>query len=142
MWRYSPSGLVCTLLLAAGCADNDTDERGAHRGRDTLEGRGIAAGYLFPRPIDPARAVNKDLVRQWLRQAERLAELEPQQGSAWHAYRRGWATARKHLPLADIAAAGGWKGTEALQRCYLHADDETMLAVVMSGTQLREVRKA
>jgi hypothetical protein len=44
--------------------------------------------------------------------------------------------------LADIAAAGGWKGTEALQRCYLHADDETMLAVVMSGTQLREVRKA
>jgi integrase len=108
----------------------------------TLEGRGIAAGYLFPSPIDPARAVNKDLVRQWLRQAERLAELEPQQGSAWHAYRRGWATARKHLPLADIAAAGGWKGTEALQRCYLHADDETMLAVVMSGTQLREVRKA
>ena len=63
----------------------------------TLEGRGIAAGYLFPSPIDPARAVNKDLVRQWLRQAERLAELEPQQGSAWHAYRRGWATARKHL---------------------------------------------
>ena len=108
----------------------------------TLEGRGIAAGYLFPSPIDPARPVNKDLVRQWLRQAERLAELEPQQGSAWHAYRRGWATARKHLPLADIAAAGGWKGTEALQRCYLHADDETMLAVVMSGTQLREVRKA
>lgn len=31
----------------------------------TLEGRGIAAGYLFPSPIDPARAVNKDLVRQW-----------------------------------------------------------------------------
>jgi integrase len=108
----------------------------------TLEGRGIAAGYLFPSPIDPARAVNKDLVRQWLRQAERLAELEPQQGSAWHAYRRGWATARKHLPLPDIAVAGGWKGTEALQRCYLHADDETMLAVVMSGTQLREVRTA
>jgi integrase len=108
----------------------------------TLEGRGIAAGYLFPSPINPARPVNKDLVRQWLRQAERLAELDPQQGSAWHAYRRGWATARKHLPLADIAAAGGWKGTEALQRCYLHADDETMLAVVMSGAQLREVRKA
>lgn len=45
-------------------------------------------------------------------------------------------------PLADIAAAGGWKGTEALQRCYLHADEETMLAVVMSGAQLSEVRKA
>jgi hypothetical protein len=23
MWRYSPSGLVCTLLMAAGCADDD-----------------------------------------------------------------------------------------------------------------------
>lgn len=102
----------------------------------TLEGRGIAAGCLFPCLIDSTRPVNKDLVRQWLRQAERLAKLEPQQGSAWHAYRRGWATARKHLPLPDLAAAGGWKGTEALQRCYLHADDETMLAVVMSGAEL------
>jgi hypothetical protein len=71
-----------------------------------------------------------------------LAKLEPQQGSAWHAYRRGWATARKHLPLADLAAAGGWKGTEALQRCYLQADDATMLSVVMGGAALREVRKA
>lgn len=108
----------------------------------TLEDRGIASGYLFPCPIDPGRPVNKDLVRQWLRQAERLAKLEPQQGSAWHAYRRGWAPARKHLPLPDIAAAGGWKGTEALQRCYLHADEDTMLTVVMSGAQLRETRKA
>ena len=79
---------------------------------------------------------------KWLRKAERLAEIEPQEGSAWHAYRRGWATARKHLPLADLAAAGGWKGTEALQRCYLHADDATMLSVVMSGAELREARKA
>ncbi|MGH7498602.1 MAG: tyrosine-type recombinase/integrase [Gemmatimonadales bacterium] len=108
----------------------------------TLEERGIASGYLFPSPIDATRPVTKDLVRQWLRQAERLAKLEAQQGSAWHAYRRGWATARKHLPLPDLAAAGGWKGTEALQRCYLHADEATMLDVVMSGAQLREVRKA
>ena len=107
-----------------------------------LEARGLAAGYLFPSPVDPARPVTKDRARHWLRQAERLAKLEPQQGSAWHAYRRGWATARKHLPLADLAAAGGWKGTEALQRCYLQADDATMLSVVMGGAALREVRKA
>jgi hypothetical protein len=44
--------------------------------------------------------------------------------------------------VAGLAAAGGWTGTEALHRCYLHADDETMLAVVVSGAQLREVRKA
>jgi integrase len=63
-----------------------------------LDERGLASGYLFPSPIDAARPVTKDLAREWLRQAERLAKLEPQQGSAWHAYRRGWATARKHLP--------------------------------------------
>jgi len=55
-------------------------------------------------------------------------------------YRRAWATARKHLPLPDVAVAGGWKGTEALQRCYL--DEQTMLKVVLSGAQLREVKKA
>jgi hypothetical protein len=45
-------------------------------------------------------------------------------------------------PIADLAAAGGWKGTEALQRCYLHADDATMLAVVLGGADLREKWKA
>jgi hypothetical protein len=30
----------------------------------------------------------------------------------------------------------------ALQRCYLHAGEETMLAVVMSGARLHEARKA
>jgi hypothetical protein len=80
--------------------------------------------------------------RKWLRKAEVIAKLEPQEDSAFHAYRRGWATARKHLPLPDVAAAGGWSGTEALQRCYLHSDEQTMLTVVLSGAQLREVKKA
>lgn len=81
-------------------------------------------------------------VRRWLLEAEKLAKLPKQRGASFHAYRRAWATARKHLPLADVAAAGGWKGTEALQRCYLHADEQTMLTVVLSGAQLREVKKA
>jgi hypothetical protein len=53
------------------------------------------------------------------------------EGSAFHAYRRAWATARKHLPLKDVAAAGGWKSTETLLRCYTQTDEETILAVVM-----------
>jgi hypothetical protein len=54
----------------------------------------------------------------------------------------GWATARKQLPLADVAAAGGRKGTVALQRSYLHAGEHTMLTVVLSGAELRDVKKA
>ena len=106
------------------------------------EERGIQRGYLFPRPTSSERPVNKALARKWRRRAEAIAKLEPQEGSAFHAYRRGWATARKHLPLPDVAAAGGWSGTEALQRCYLHADEQTMLTVVLSGAQLREVKQA
>ena len=78
--------------------------------------------------------------RAWLLAAERLAGLPKQEGGCWHPYRRGFATSRKHLPLPDVAAAGGWKGTEALQRCYLHADPATMLQVVNSPVELRERR--
>ena len=51
--------------------------------------------------------------------------------SAWKAtLRRKWASERKHLPLVDVAAAGGWKDTQTLVNCYQHADKETMLAVM------------
>lgn len=79
--------------------------------------------------------------RLWLRGAETLAGLEAQEQGCWHPYRRGFATARKHLPLTDLAAAGGWKSTETLTRCYLHPDDDTMLRVVMGGAELRAVRQ-
>lgn len=71
-------------------------------------------------------------------EAEKLAELPKQQGSLWHAFRGGWATARKHLPLTDTAAAGGWACTETLLRCYQQPDDATMLAVVLNAAELRE----
>ena len=74
----------------------------------------------------------------WLRRAEVLAQLSKQRGSLWHAYRRKWATERKHLPDADVAAAGGWKELESLRQCYQQADEATMLEVVLSGGQLRE----
>lgn len=45
-------------------------------------------------------------------------------------FRRGWATARKHLPLPDVAAAGGWeKNSTSLRECYQHADEQTTRAV-------------
>ena len=56
----------------------------------------------------------------------------------WHPYRRKWVTARKHLPVADVAAAGGWKSTLTLTKCYQQADQATMLSVVLGGAQLRE----
>ena len=102
---------------------------------------GIGARYLFPSPTNPDEPVAYERARTWLLEAEQLAELPKQQGSLWHAFRRGWATSRKHLSLKDTAAAGGWTSTETLLRCYQQPDDATMLAVVLGGAELRE-RKA
>jgi hypothetical protein len=40
--------------------------------------------------------------------------------------------------VVDVAAAGGWKSTATIQRCYQQPDEGTMLSVVLGGTELRE----
>ena len=102
---------------------------------------GLGPVYMFPSPTSRTEPVAYERVRTWLLEAEALAELAKLKGSLWHAFRRAWATARKHLPLKDTAAAGGWASTETLVRCYQQPDEETMLAVVLNSAELRE-RKA
>lgn len=101
---------------------------------------GIGSTPLFPCGDDLQKAMSRHMAARWLRTAEKLAELEPQNGSLWHAYRRKWATERKHLPDVDVAEAGGWKTVETLKTAYQHADPETMLRVVLEPAKLREVR--
>lgn len=55
----------------------------------------------------------------------------------WHAYRRKWAIERKHLPLKDVAAAGGWKDVNTLLEIYQQADEESVLAVTRLTRKLR-----
>ncbi len=59
--------------------------------------------------------MSKELASAWLERAEKIAGVEKQKGSLWHAYRRKWATERKHLPDVDIAAAGGWSDLSSLK---------------------------
>jgi integrase len=94
---------------------------------------GLGAAYLFPSPRNPRRAVSVDLASDWLERAEQLAELPSHEGSLWHAFRRGWATARKNLPAQDVAAAGGWSDLTCLQTAYQQPDTETMQRVVEGG---------
>lgn len=92
---------------------------------------GVGAAWLFTAPTDPSRALGQHMVVRWLKQAEELAGLEHLERGGWHQFRRGFATARKAFPEADVAAAGGWgKNTETLRNCYLLADDETTLAAI------------
>lgn len=69
-----------------------------------------------------------------------LAGVEPRKGSLWHAYRRKWATERKHLPDVDVVAAGGWKTIVTLKTAYQQANTQGILTAVMKPKQLREVR--
>ena len=101
---------------------------------------GTGSAPLFPSPGDPHRPMTRHLADKWLRRAERLAGLEPQRGSLWHAYRRKWATERKHHPDVDVAAAGGWKTVQTLKTAYQQADEETMLRVVLDARELRDRR--
>lgn len=92
-------------------------------------------GRLLSPPEDP---VSRHLASKWLVAVEELTGLERTKGSRWQAYRRKWATERKHLPDVDVAAAGGGASQEALNRSYQQADQDTMLQVVLGAGQLRE----
>jgi len=95
--------------------------------------------WLFPSPRNPRKPLSVDLASDWLLAAEALAELPKLDGSLWHAYRRGWATARKHYPLADVAAAGGWKDTTTLRTIYTQSDPATVRKVVLEPAELRDL---
>ena len=106
--------------------------------RIMAERPGLGSAPLFPSPGDPTRPIRKDVADRWLVRAEEFARLDPVPGGRWHPFRRKWATERKHLPDADVAAAGGWRNLDALRQCYMRADDQTILKVVLARTELRE----
>ena len=93
---------------------------------------GIGGSPVFPSERNPAQPVPRSAAQHWLKRAERLAGLEHEAQGGWHAFRRGWATARKHLPLVDVAAAGGWKDTATVLQCYVHADEKGTLAAIIN----------
>jgi hypothetical protein len=84
----------------------------------------------FPSESDPEIPIRRDVLAKWLQQAEQRAGLKKLDGSLWHADRRAWATSRKELPTADVAAAGGWSDVATLPRCYQQPDEATMLSVM------------
>ena len=91
----------------------------------------MPVGFLFPSPVDPTKAIDSSVPKRWLRRAEGLAGLQHQQHGGSHTFRRGWATARKHLPLPDVMKAGGWTDTATILKSYRHATaDETRHAAM------------
>jgi len=103
-----------------------------------LERRGIGPGYLFPAPNHRDESVAYEVASAWLLKAETIARVEKHKGSLWHAYRRKWATERKHLPGVDVAAAGGWSDVNTLMHIYQQPDMATMYRVMSEPAKLIE----
>ena len=100
----------------------------------------VNGGPVFFATTDHSRSVDRDTLNSWLEKAEKRAKLERLEGGLWHPYRRKWATERKHHPLKDVAAAGGWKDVNTLLTCYTAADDETVLAVMAEPRKVRDAQ--
>lgn len=99
---------------------------------------GTSTGWIFARESDGAEPMDRHLFDKWLAVAERRAKLPKLQGGLWHPYRRKWATERKHLPLKDVAAAGGWQDVETLLECYQQPDHDTLQTVTDGAKTLHD----
>jgi len=131
------------------CWRHDADKRGrewqmpmskslADELRDYQRRFGAVGGWMFPSERKPNRFMDRHQFDKWLRVAEEHADLPSLQNGLWHPYRRKWGTERKHLPVTDVAAAGGWKDVNTLLTCYQQPDTETLLAVVSEPRKVRD----
>lgn len=84
---------------------------------------------LFPAPGRDG-PISFERASTWLRRAERAAGMPKLRGGLWHAYRRLWASERKHLPDRVVAEAGGWRDTRALKTSYQAAEAREIAAAV------------
>lgn len=101
--------------------------------RARAERPAIAGAWVLPAPKDPAQPADYHTLKQWMRRAEKLANLPHLTGGVWHPFRRGWATARKHHPAQDLAKLGGWRDVATMQRSYQQADGQTIRTIVSGG---------
>ena len=89
--------------------------------RDYQRQLGAAGGPVFPADTRDG-ITDRHLFDKWLTCRRKAREAAEARWQLWHAYRRKWAIERKHLPVMDVAAAGGWKAS-TLFEVYQQADD-------------------
>ena len=94
--------------------------------------------WMFRQPNHPDRPANTVLARYLLVRAESGAELPHVDRGAFHAYRRLFASERKHLPDVDLMRAGGWRDLATMKRSYQQADSATTLRVIENEPETRE----
>ena len=90
----------------------------------------IGTSPLFASAEDATRPIGKEIAGYWLSKAERRAKLDHMERGGYHQFRRLYASERRHLPAADVAASGGWKSITVMRSAYQQADAQTVYSVV------------
>jgi len=85
---------------------------------------------VFPELRRPNDCASRDIAEHWLRQAEKRAQLPRLARGGYHAFRRQFASERRHLPDTDVMAAAGWRSLAVMRRSYQHSDAVGMLSAV------------
>lgn len=101
----------------------------------------VGDGWLFP-CTDKDEPWPRDIFGELHDRAERHSGVPHLKGGRFHAYRRKWATERKHLPLVDVMGAGGWKDAQVYMTCYAQATEAGMLEVMSTPVKLRDRKRA
>jgi integrase len=97
----------------------------------------VGDAYLFAQVRSPDRAVSQNELSQWARALEREAQVPHLPGGLWHPWRRKWSKERKHLPVKDVMAAGGWQDIKTFMMAYNEPDFDTMLDVMEAPARAR-----
>jgi len=98
----------------------------------------VRGGYLFPSPRRKGAPWRREHARDLLERCEVEAGLQSIAGGDFHPFRRKWASERKAMPTVDVMAAGGWRDSKTLLRCYQQSDPATLLTVVTQPNRLPE----
>jgi integrase len=94
----------------------------------------VGDGPLFSATEEPSRHAHKELARYWLTRAEEMAKQPKMDRGGFHAYRRLFASERRHLPAQDVANAGGWRSIKVMRDSYQQADAATVYSVVENAS--------
>ena len=86
--------------------------------------------WVFPAPKDPAQAVRRDTLTNWLKKAEQKAGLPRVKGFGFHAFRRKMVNdLRDKVSVTQIAALGGWTSTHTIVQVYMLPDTDKLREV-------------
>ncbi len=106
-----------------------------------IEQKVIGDAWVFPAPGDGTQPCSRHLLRDWWERAATKAKLPKVKSRGWHSLRRQFATELKSVPLADLAALGGWKDPQTILKCYMRPDQATMRAALANRRPIERTDK-